>query len=87
MRHTYCKCCIINSLRLLALRVRNAEVGSSSLLPSTNLRSCVMRRLPTVARSAKVARFLPIPSSVGKPKLLRKKSSSDGFFFWYGVIA
>jgi hypothetical protein len=36
--------------------VRNAEVGSSILLPSTNFRQKFTRKLSTVAQSAKVDR-------------------------------
>jgi hypothetical protein len=70
----------LNEMRPLPPFVRNAEAGSSSLRPSTNLRSRSPRRLPTVARSAKVGCFLPISSFGWQANLLRKTSSSDDFF-------
>ncbi len=66
-------CVILNVCRCGRLaqlgerRVRNAEVGSSSLLPSTSLRSGAGRRLPTEAQRAKAGRSLPPRATAGKP--------------------
>jgi hypothetical protein len=49
-------------------RVRNAEVASSILAPSTNLRSHLTRRLPAEAL-AKAGHALPIRATVGRPSL------------------
>jgi len=64
-------------------RVRNAEVGSSSLLPSTNLRSRVMRGLPTVAPGAKAGCFLLIPSFGWQADIPQKRGSFGCLFLLY----
>jgi len=73
----------LNEIRPHPWLVRNAEVGSSSLLPSTNLRSRVMRGLPTVAPGAKAGCFLLIPSFGWQADIPQKRGSLGCLFLLY----
>src|SRR5207247_7909713 len=65
-----------NQIRSAPRLVRNAEVGSSSLLRSTSLRSHAMRRLPAVAQSAKAGLIELVPS-FGRQANLRSRSQAE----------